>query len=79
MGHIPPRVVGCVKVLDALEAWTAFYLFLPGVLKLQIGLSRAINLLLLTSAYSHLFFLSIGFLMCKNGFPVDGGIATCRS
>lgn len=61
VGHIPPRVVGCVEMLDALEAWTAFYLFLPGVLKLQVGLSRAINLLLLTSAYSHLLFSPLGF------------------
>lgn len=39
----------------------SFLLFLPGMLKLQIGLSRAINLLLLTSAYSHLLFSSVGF------------------
>lgn len=46
---------GCTGGLDA------FYLFLPGVLKLQVGLSRAINPLLLTSAYSHLLFSPLGF------------------
>lgn len=74
-GTFPPRMQDCV---DAGCQWVVvnFLLFLPGTFKLKIGLSRALNLSLLTGAYSCLLFL---FLACKNVFPVGGGIATSCS
>lgn len=38
------------------EAWTSPCLFLAGTVHLKSGASKAINLSLLTSAYSHLHF-----------------------
>lgn len=73
--HFPPRMedgvdTGCKWALDN------FLLFLPGTSKLKFGLSRAVNPSLLTGARSHLLF---SFLVCKNVFPVGGGIATSCS
>lgn len=55
-------------VLDAEEAWTPCYLFLPGTINLKIGVSRAIYLSLLTSAYLHILFSSVSFCYLKMSF-----------
>lgn len=60
-GLVSPRLVGRAGLLDAEETWTPCYLFLPGIINLKIGVSRAVNLSSLNTAYSHSLFSSVSF------------------